>query len=56
MLAGGLNTLNITAALQEARPYGVDVNSGVEVAPGIKDHHLIREFVRTVREFDDQDV
>lgn len=56
ILAGGLDPLNITAALQEVRPYGVDVNSGVEVAPGIKDHQLIREFVRIVREFDDQDI
>jgi phosphoribosylanthranilate isomerase len=48
--------MNITAALQAVRPYGVDVNSGVEVAPGIKDHQLIREFARIVREFDEQDV
>lgn len=53
ILAGGLDPLNVTAALQEVRPYGVDVNSGVEVAPGLKDHQLISEFVRTVREFDD---
>lgn len=56
ILAGGLDPLNITAALQEVHPYGVDVNSGVEVAPGIKDHQLIREFIKTVREFDGQDV
>lgn len=54
LLAGGLDPLNIAAALQEVRPYGVDVNSGVEVAPGLKDHQRIREFVRIVREFDDQ--
>ena len=56
MLAGGLDPENITAALQAVRPYGVDVNSGLEVAPGIKDHRLIKEFVRTVREFDDRDI
>lgn len=56
LLAGGLNVENIEAALQSVRPYGVDVNSGVEVAPGLKDHQLIREFVRIVREFDDYDV
>ena len=56
MLAGGLDTVNIEAALQSVRPYGVDVNSGVEVAPGLKDHQLIREFVRIVREFDEFDV
>lgn len=56
MLAGGLDPLNIAAALQQVRPYGVDVNSGVEVAPGLKDHQQIREFVRIVREFDDPSV
>lgn len=56
MLAGGLDPLNIAAALQQVRPYGVDVNSGVEVAPGLKDHQQIREFVRIVREFDDPPV
>lgn len=56
ILAGGMDPLNVTAALQAVRPYGVDVNSGVEVAPGLKDHQLIRDFVRAVREFDDQDV
>lgn len=56
VLAGGLNPENITAALQTVRPSAVDVNSGVEVAPGLKDHRLIREFVRIVREFDDSAV
>jgi len=56
MLAGGLTPSNITAALQEVRPYGVDVSSGVEVAPGIKDHSLIREFIGAVREFDGKGV
>jgi len=55
VLAGGLDPLNITTALQEVHPFGVDVNSGVEVAPGIKDHRLIRDFIRTVREFDGQE-
>lgn len=54
ILAGGLNPDNITGALQEFRPYGVDVNSGVEVGPGIKDHQLIRKFIRNVREVDDR--
>ena len=56
ILAGGLDPLNVTAALQAVQPYGVDVNSGVEVAPGLKDHQLIKEFVRIVREFDNLDV
>ncbi len=48
LLAGGLNAENIGQALEAVRPYGVDVNSGVESAPGVKDHGLIREFVRLV--------
>jgi phosphoribosylanthranilate isomerase len=52
ILAGGLNPGNVSAALAAARPYAVDVSSGVEAAPGRKDHRLMREFVRAVREFD----
>ncbi len=52
ILAGGLDVNNIAAAIQAVQPYGVDVNSGVEQRPGIKDHRLIREFVYTVRNFD----
>lgn len=52
VLAGGLSPQNITAALQTLRPCCVDVNSGVEESPGIKDHGLIREFVARVRAFD----
>lgn len=52
ILAGGLNPQNITDALEAVRPYCVDVNSGVEMSPGIKDHQLIREFVRAVKAFD----
>lgn len=52
ILAGGLDSLNVTAALQVVRPSAVDVNSGVEVAPGLKDHQRITDFIRAVREFD----
>ncbi|GBE13922.1 N-(5'-phosphoribosyl)anthranilate isomerase [bacterium BMS3Bbin14] len=52
ILAGGLDVNNIAAAIQAVRPYGVDVSSGVERQPGIKDHRLIREFVSAVRDFD----
>lgn len=56
VLAGGLKPQNITAALQTLRPCCVDVNSGVEESPGIKDHRLISEFVKTVRVFDNEAV
>jgi phosphoribosylanthranilate isomerase len=52
ILAGGLNLRNIRTALRAARPYAVDVSSGVEAAPGRKDHDMMRELVRAVREFD----
>ena len=45
MLAGGLTPDNVIQALVEVRPYGVDVASGVEASPGVKDHDLVRSFV-----------
>jgi phosphoribosylanthranilate isomerase len=56
ILAGGLDPMNVTAALQDVRPYAVDVNSGVEVAPGLKDHQRIAEFITSVREFDGHEI
>ncbi len=50
ILAGGLNPQNIRNAILEVKPYGVDVSSGVERSPGVKDPALIREFMRRVRE------
>jgi phosphoribosylanthranilate isomerase len=50
ILAGGLSPSNIRDAIRIVRPYGVDVSSGVESSPGIKDAHMIKEFVRRVRE------
>jgi len=50
ILAGGLDVDNVGRAIQAVHPYGVDVNSGVEKRPGIKDHALIRAFVDTVRQ------
>lgn len=48
ILAGGLNPGNVAQAVVEVRPYAVDVSSGVEVAPGVKDHSLVRKFVHEV--------
>ena len=49
ILAGGLDANNVQAALETVHPYAVDVNSGVETAPGQKDHSLIKKFIRQVR-------
>jgi phosphoribosylanthranilate isomerase len=45
ILAGGLTPENVEVAIARIRPYGVDVSSGVERAPGIKDHRKVREFI-----------
>ncbi|WP_311032693.1 phosphoribosylanthranilate isomerase [Mesorhizobium koreense] len=48
MLSGGLNASNITEALAIAQPSGIDISSGVESAPGVKDVRLIEAFFRAV--------
>ena len=49
ILAGGLKPTNVAAAIAAARPFGVDVSSGVEAEPGLKDPAKIHEFVRNAR-------
>ena len=45
ILAGGLNITNVKAAAENCLPYAVDVSTGIESAPGIKDHEKMRQFV-----------
>ncbi|TRC93455.1 phosphoribosylanthranilate isomerase [Mesorhizobium sp. WSM4303] len=49
MLSGGLNAANIGDALRSANPPAIDISSGVESAPGVKDPALIEQFFRAVR-------
>lgn len=47
-LAGGLSSENVVSAIREVQPFAVDINSGVESQPGIKDHARLAELLKLV--------
>jgi phosphoribosylanthranilate isomerase len=50
ILAGGLHPGNVAQAIAAVHPYGVDVASGVESSPGVKDHELLARFIGAAKE------
>jgi phosphoribosylanthranilate isomerase len=50
ILAGGLKPENVKEAILTVKPYAIDVASGVELEPGIKDHGKVRAFVENVKQ------
>ncbi|OGJ86855.1 MAG: hypothetical protein A2268_13885 [Candidatus Raymondbacteria bacterium RifOxyA12_full_50_37] len=51
ILAGGITPFNVENALKEAEPYGIDVNSGIEIMPGEKNRVKMKELIEKVKRF-----
>ena len=49
-LAGGLRADNVGGVITRVRPFGVDVSSGTELRPGVKDPAKVREFCRAIHD------
>ena len=49
-LAGGLTADNVAAKIASFHPFGVDVASGVEASPGVKDHVTLKQFIQVAKQ------
>jgi phosphoribosylanthranilate isomerase len=49
ILAGGLTLKNVKNAIEQVKPYGVDVSTGIEKKPGAKDHRKMKEFIERAK-------
>jgi phosphoribosylanthranilate isomerase len=49
ILSGGLDAQNVGRAIAAVTPHAVDVCSGIESAPGVKDHRALEQFINAVR-------
>ncbi|MFH1373217.1 MAG: phosphoribosylanthranilate isomerase [bacterium] len=54
ILSGGLNPDNVVSSLEIVRPYAVDVSSGIESRPGVKDPTKMKQFIQEVRTWDNR--
>ena len=52
ILAGGINSTNVVTALQTVQPWAIDVSSGVESAPGLKDKQKMIDIVAKIKQYD----
>ncbi len=48
VLAGGLNPENVSSMIRQTQPYAIDVNSGVEISPGKKDHNKVKQLFENI--------
>ena len=49
-----MNEKNVAEAIRQVRPYAVDVASGIESVPGVKDHQRLQKFILAVRQADQE--